>query len=109
MKHYLRYQTYGHRKEYISYEENLFRNRCIITHNIEMDGNDYSGCIKIDIRTSKMFSSSVWLSCESLFGVCESRNSVEQKGGESMIIGFKAYRENRRFMKYFFRNRARGV
>ena len=109
MKHYLRYQTYGHRKEYISYEENLFRNRSIITHNIEMDRNDYSGSIKIDIRTGEIFSSSVWLSCKSLFGVCESRNYLGQGGGENMITGFKAYRENRRLMKYFFRNRARAV
>lgn len=27
----------------------------IITHNIEMDRNDYSGSIKIDIRTGEIF------------------------------------------------------
>ena len=68
---------YGHRKEYISYEENLFRNRSIITNNIKMDGIAYSGSIKIDIRTGEIYSPSVWLSCKSLIGFCESRNSVE--------------------------------
>ncbi len=47
------------RKEKIRYEENLYRNRSSVAHNIKMDSYAYFRSTQIELRTDKGYITSI--------------------------------------------------
>lgn len=64
---------------------------------------DTVGDIEACTCTGKNLFSTVWIDCQIVSGICQSRYTIGAvRGGELMIRYFAAYKKNRRLMKYFF-------